>query len=219
LGSLLVWFGVAAAAGVGATGAVVATRHVTSVRTETPASAVAALPSPKLASTPGPNGPAVTPVATASVEAASEAPATAASSDASRRAPPGVNPPGAPAAMSATAVSAPPVADAPPSASASFDANTTTTLREEAALLQHAERALAASDPNAALAWLGEHERRFPSGALREERQAAKVLAFCALGRVAEARGLARAFLSASPGSVLVPRLERSCVGTSLKGR
>src|SRR4029079_2443563 len=93
------------------------------------------------------------------------------------------------------------------------------TLSEEAALLQRAERALAAHAPTAALTVLSEHERRFPTGALREEREAARVLAFCALGRVADARSLARAFVSAAPGSVLVPRLERSCVGSDVKSR
>lgn len=82
---------------------------------------------------------------------------------------------------------------------------------EEALLLQRAQRALAASDPAAALALLGEHERRFPTGQLREERQVATVLALCALGRLDSARSLARDFRARSPHSVLIPRLDRSC--------
>lgn len=85
------------------------------------------------------------------------------------------------------------------------------TLSEEATLLERAQRALAAREPGVALETLAEHERRFPRGALAEEREAAKVLALCALGRVNEARALARAFVNASPRSVLVPRVEHSC--------
>lgn len=82
---------------------------------------------------------------------------------------------------------------------------------EEALLLQRAQRALAASDANRALGLLGEHERRFPTGQLREERQVATVLALCSLGRLDAARTLARDFRERSPHSVLIPRLDRSC--------
>jgi hypothetical protein len=88
---------------------------------------------------------------------------------------------------------------------------------EEALLLQRAQRALAASEGSRALALLAEHERRFPTGQLREERQVATVLALCSLGRVDAARALAHDFRARSPHSVLIPRLDRSCASADGK--
>ncbi len=65
-----------------------------------------------------------------------------------------------------------------------------------------------------ALARLSEHERLFPSGALRSERLAARVFALCALGRSAEARLVTREFERVAPGSPLTPRVLASCGGT-----
>jgi len=91
-----------------------------------------------------------------------------------------------------------------------------TSMSEEASLLQSAQRALSAGRAQVALSLLAEHELRFPSGALAEERRVAKVLALCSLGRTEEASILARAFVARAPRSVLIPRLETSCVGKSL---
>jgi len=60
-------------------------------------------------------------------------------------------------------------------------------LSEEVILLSRAEVALHAGNPAVALQALNEHERRFSSGVLVEERIAARVQALCALGRKAEA--------------------------------
>ena len=60
-------------------------------------------------------------------------------------------------------------------------------LAEEVALLSRAEMALHGGKPAVALDVLNEHERRFGSGLLTEERIAARVQALCALGRKAEA--------------------------------
>jgi hypothetical protein len=207
MGSLLVWFGAGALAGAGMSGAVVAVRHVTTPAGQAtrgrPLETRRAAPEPRAALKPA--------VSAASVVAAPDevgesAPRAdrAANAGALSAAPAGVG--------NSPVVNTPPAPSAPPVASSS-------TLSEEAALLERAERALVRNEPNTALAALAEHERRFPLGALREERQAAKVLAFCTLGWVAEARTLARAFVSTAPGSVLVPRLERSCVGPVLKAR
>jgi hypothetical protein len=89
-------------------------------------------------------------------------------------------------------------------------------MSEEASLLQSAQRALAAGRADAALGLLAEHELRFPSGALAEERRVAKVLALCSLGRTEEASIRARAFVASAPGSVLIPRLQTSCAGKAL---
>jgi hypothetical protein len=103
-------------------------------------------------------------------------------------------------------------APATPSASASPVASTgATSLAEETRLLHAAQRELARKNTSAALALLDEHAARFPRGALAQERSAARVLALCDLGRAAEARGAAEAFVRAAPQSPLVPRLRGSC--------
>lgn len=84
-------------------------------------------------------------------------------------------------------------------------------LPEEVRLLSMAEQQLSAGHPAEALTTLGEHERRFPGGALAEERLAARVQSLCALGRVSEARaGLAK-LARAYPGSPQFDRARRFC--------
>lgn len=61
-------------------------------------------------------------------------------------------------------------------------------LAEEVAMLSRASADLHGGRPMAALRALGEHQRRFPTGVLAEERSAARVQALCALGRSHEAR-------------------------------
>jgi len=61
-------------------------------------------------------------------------------------------------------------------------------LAREVALLSRATSALRAGRPAAALRTLADHQRRFPTGALVEERRAAKAQALCLLGRVGEGR-------------------------------
>ena len=105
-----------------------------------------------------------------------------------------------------------PVSVDPPRASASLGA---TSLAEETRLLHAAQRELARKNTSAALALLDEHASKFPGGALAEERTAARVLALCDLGRTAEARLAADAFVEKSPQSPLVPRLRGSCAAES----
>ena len=196
LGALLLWFSAGAALGVGASGAVaIATRRapeaapvmerVGSARVKAPV--VPVLPQRAPFGAPAPQNEA--------------APSLAAAPEPNR--PSGVEPRVTGPAVSASVTE--------PLASAVAPLGSSSTLREEATLLERAQRALAANSPGLALAILDEHARRFPSGALREEREAASVLALCGLGRVSEARSLARAFVTAAPHSVLVPRLDRSC--------
>jgi len=61
-------------------------------------------------------------------------------------------------------------------------------LAREVALLSRATSALRAGHPAAALRTLADHQRHFPTGALVEERRAAKAQALCLLGRVGEGR-------------------------------
>lgn len=81
----------------------------------------------------------------------------------------------------------------------------------ELGLLRAAHTALREGAPGAALGQLDEHARRFPDGMLAAERRAARALALCALGRVAEGSVEADAFLAAHPGSPLAARVRTAC--------
>jgi hypothetical protein len=96
---------------------------------------------------------------------------------------------------------------APPSAARSASDS----LPEEVRLLSKAEQQISAGHPAEALTTLGEHERRFPGGALAEERLAARVQSLCALGRVDEARIYLAKLARAYPGSPHFDRARRFC--------
>ncbi len=83
-------------------------------------------------------------------------------------------------------------------------------LREEYALLEQAHRAIEQGQNDRALGILAQHQRRFANGQLSEERQAARVLALCASGRV-QAHSEAKRFLAAHPKSLLGPRVRQEC--------
>jgi hypothetical protein len=93
----------------------------------------------------------------------------------------------------------------PPAASASA-------LAAEASLLQRAQTAQAAGQPEAALVLLEQHAREHPAGVLTPERAALRVVALCAAGREAEGRAEAAEFLRAHAGSVLAGRVRGACV-------
>jgi hypothetical protein len=84
-------------------------------------------------------------------------------------------------------------------------------LPEEVRLLSRAEQQLYSGHADEALRTLGEHERRFPGGALAEERMAARIQSLCALGRVAEARADLAKLARAHPRSPHVDRARRFC--------
>jgi hypothetical protein len=71
----------------------------------------------------------------------------------------------------------------------------------EVELVQRAQRALAGA-PALALAAAEEHRRRFPGGALAQEREVIAVSALVGLGRRDEARARATRFVEGYPGSV-----------------
>jgi hypothetical protein len=91
--------------------------------------------------------------------------------------------------------------DPPPAAS---------TLAEEARLLGNAWRELNAGDNAAALAGLQEHARRFPNSPLAREREAARIVAWCA-ERKPGATAQAERFLADHAGGTLAQRVERAC--------
>jgi hypothetical protein len=98
---------------------------------------------------------------------------------------------------------APPASVDPPAPPASLEG--------ELALLRGAQRSLKGGDGAEALAQLDALAQRYPTGVLREERLAARVLALCAAGRVEEAREAGRRFVAELPASVQAPRVRASC--------
>jgi hypothetical protein len=81
-------------------------------------------------------------------------------------------------------------------------------LLEESRLLEIARRELA-SDPAAALSRSGEHARRYPKGQLASERALIEIDALRRLGRAAEARGRAEAFLVRQPDGLYADRVRK----------
>jgi len=86
-------------------------------------------------------------------------------------------------------------------------------LAEEVGLLGAARSDLDQGRPEAALRRLDEHARRFPSGALTEERLALRVFALCALGRIEAARAAAGEVVRSAPDSPHLAGIRASCVG------
>jgi hypothetical protein len=89
----------------------------------------------------------------------------------------------------------------------------TSDLEGEARLLEQADGDLRRGDANAALSRLGEHAAKYPSGALREEREGMRVVALCRAGRAAEGNAAAERFLARSPRSALASRIRAACGG------
>jgi hypothetical protein len=84
----------------------------------------------------------------------------------------------------------------------------------EVDLLRSARAASRDGDESHALQLLDEHARRFPAGALAEEREAARVHTLCALGRVAEAVRAATSFAGRFPKSPLLGAIRSSCASS-----
>ncbi|MET0594650.1 MAG: hypothetical protein ABW133_18260 [Polyangiaceae bacterium] len=101
----------------------------------------------------------------------------------------------------------PPVVNEPAPTRATSD------LEGEAHLIEQADADLRRGDANAALGRLSEHAAKYPSGALREEREGMRVVALCRAGRVAEGNAAAERFLARSPRSALASRIRAACGG------
>jgi hypothetical protein len=84
----------------------------------------------------------------------------------------------------------------------------------EVHLLREAHLAMGAGDVDRALVLLDEHERRYPRGALGEERDATRIGALCALGRRVEAKDAAERFLRMTPRSLQAAAVRASCGGS-----
>lgn len=83
-------------------------------------------------------------------------------------------------------------------------------LRAEVALMDRARAALEQDDADALWRLTREHGRRFPAGALVEEREAWQAIAACRLGH-ANAATRAETFLRAHARSAQVDKLRRAC--------
>jgi tetratricopeptide (TPR) repeat protein len=84
-------------------------------------------------------------------------------------------------------------------------------IRAEVALLSKAQAALSRGRPQEALEAIAEHARRFPRGALAEERSATRVRTLCALGRTQEAATELKRVQRLNPSSAYLARAQESC--------
>ncbi len=84
-------------------------------------------------------------------------------------------------------------------------------LTPELSLLRRAQAARRSGDPSRALTLLDAHARDFPSAVMAPERDAARVLTLCDLGRVEEARAARARFLDTYPNSPLSARVRAAC--------
>lgn len=84
-------------------------------------------------------------------------------------------------------------------------------LAEEMKLLARGQRALKRGDATAALRAFDEHARRYPNGALVDERRVQRAQTLCALGKTAEARKAAHAFVRDAPNSPHAGKASRIC--------
>ena len=89
------------------------------------------------------------------------------------------------------------------------------TLGEEVLLLSSATSQLSSGQASGALIELEEHQRRFPRGTLKDERNAAKARALCVLHRFSEGRATL-ALLGA--GSPFAARAKEECDSASSRG-
>lgn len=84
-------------------------------------------------------------------------------------------------------------------------------LEVELRLIEHAQRELRAHQPGRALEIVAEHEEACPNGALNEERQATRIIAWCELGRMAEASQALAQLREQAPRSPQLGRIQAAC--------
>jgi hypothetical protein len=175
--------------------------------------AAATAPAPARVAPPAPTLPSLEPAPAPATTVASPPPTEA-------PAPVGERPTGAPAAtaprhaLAAPAVSTRERLDRQPLAAeaerATVPAPSAGVLSAEQALLDPARAALARGDGAGALDRLALHERRFPNGALSQEREAMAIRALVLTGDRARARARAESFRSRYPSSLLWPMIAAS---------
>ena len=84
----------------------------------------------------------------------------------------------------------------------------------EVQLIAEADAQIRAERFEAALHTLASHARRFPNGALREERDALRVLSLCGIGPSERALRERKRFMQTASESVLTARVSAACLET-----
>jgi len=97
---------------------------------------------------------------------------------------------------------------APTAATLSPTPSTADPLAQEVALLSRAMSQLHSGHATEALVALDQHQLRFPTGALSQERRAMKVQALCRMGRFREGRAELAGLV---PGSIAYERIKAAC--------
>lgn len=90
-------------------------------------------------------------------------------------------------------------------------------LQVELDLLKRSQQALQAGQAQLALDLLAKLDAQHPKSSLGQEREVARVLALCGVGRVAAARQVAQRVLAASPNSLYAGRIQASCAALPSK--
>lgn len=104
-----------------------------------------------------------------------------------------------------------PTGAAPLAVSAAQPPTTAAPHEEEKQLFQAAQAALAAGDTDAAFSLLYEQATKFPKGALAGAREVTHATTLCRVGKKAEARAEAAAFVAAHPDSPLTKDARLIC--------
>jgi hypothetical protein len=119
--------------------------------------------------------------------------------------------PAAPAAIAAPLVPEATPSPAPAVAATPSVLTRRDRLAEEVAILSQAAKDLRAGHAATALSALNEHQKKFPSGLLTQERRAARAEALCSLGRFAEAENELSTLVRTAPQSPLTVRAQQRC--------
>lgn len=117
-------------------------------------------------------------------------------------------PVGIASASASASTSAAPTAAPRPTGTAAATTDPKSDLARERELIDAARAGVARGHADAALSAVSRHEREFPQGQLREEREGLRILALAAQGRTAEARTFAARFRKSYPQSVLLPQID-----------
>lgn len=143
------------------------------------------------------DSPAIAPTAAAPASSDSpSAPVPSAAAEAPEADP--AHPAQKPSASAKASSSTPVAADADP-------------LEDETRRLREVHGALQSGDPEKAMKLLDEQSITYATGQLGQEREVARVLTLCKLGKVDEARAAAATFLRNHPSSPLVARVSAGC--------
>ncbi len=95
---------------------------------------------------------------------------------------------------------------------------TKASIARETEMLAEVQRALQQGRPATALTKLNQYDAAFPSGMLREESIASRVMALCAFGRAKDAEHWAAEFFRRYPNSPLSARVRGACRTAGLPG-